>query len=419
MRGRGPAARFLAAFASVFTLAFASGSPGAMDAWAVEPVEISVSLSREETEGEEWTEGETGAQETGGDLETELLDEMDISDIQEFLRKEASESPDFRQIMEDLMAGRLLKVCEGFLESAKEELFSELSFGIRAAGQILTLGILGAVFTNFSDVFDKSQVSETAFYVTYLLMTAILAAGLGQSAETASRTVSQILRFMQVLAPSYFLAVAFAGGSASAMAMYEGTLLLITGGQWLLHTVLISLVRIHILLSLAGNLGKEAYFGKLTELLRQAAGWGMKTLLGLALGFHLIQGMILPYVDALKNGSVQKLMSLIPGVGQGAAALTQVLLGSGVLIKNTMGMAAVVILAAVTAVPAAKLLLLTLLYRLLAVLLEPVCDRRLVACVTAAADGHQMLLQIVMTAAFLLVITVALVCAGTNVTYYA
>ena len=110
MRGRGPAARFLAAFASVFTLAFASGSPGAMDAWAVEPVEISVSLSREETEGEEWTEGETGAQETGGDLETELLDEMDISDIQEFLRKEAPESPDFRQIMEDLMAGRLLKV---------------------------------------------------------------------------------------------------------------------------------------------------------------------------------------------------------------------------------------------------------------------------------------------------------------------
>ena len=65
---------------------------------------------------------------------------------------------------------------------------------------------------------------------------------------------------------------------------------------------MISLVRIHILLSLAGNLGKEAYFGKLTELLRQAAGWGMKTLLGLALGFHLIQGMILPYVDALKNG---------------------------------------------------------------------------------------------------------------------
>ena len=164
-----------------------------MEAWAVEPVEISVSLSREETEGEEWMEGETGAAPADEALETELLDEMDVSDIQEFLRKEAPESPDFRQIMEDLMAGRLLKVCEDLLEPAKEELFSELSFGIRAAGQILTLGILGAVFTNFSDVFDKSQVSETAFYVTYLLMTAILAAGLGQSAETASRTVSQIL----------------------------------------------------------------------------------------------------------------------------------------------------------------------------------------------------------------------------------
>ena len=51
--------------------------------------------------------------------------------------------------------------------------------------------------------------------------------------------------------------------------------------------------------------------------------------------------------------------------------------------------------------------------------MEPVCDKRLVACIAAASKGHKLLLQIVMTAALLLVITVALVCAGTNVTYYA
>ena len=66
-----------------------------------------------------------------------------------------------------------------------------------------------------------------------------------------------------------------------------------------------------------------------------------------------------------------------------------------------------------------KLMVLMFLYQCMAALMEPVCDKRLVACIAAASKGHKLLLQIVMTAALLLVITVALVCAGTNVTYYA
>ena len=121
----------------------------------------------------------------------------------------------------------------------------------------------------------------------------------------------------------------------------------------------------------------------------------------------------------MKNSAVQKLIGLIPGIGQGASAVTQMILGSGVLIKNTMGMAAVIILLVIVAVPVMKLTVLMILYRCVAAVLEPVCDKRLVSCVLAAAKGHKLLLNMVMAAALLLIITVAVVCAGTNVSYYA
>lgn len=348
------------------------------------------------------------------------MEEFDFSGIEQFIHSQGrGSSLEFKEVMERLMAGDLAGLCGRILESLKGALFAEISTGGRMMGQILALGILGAVFTNFSSVFNGSQISETGFFVTYLLLFTLLTAGLGQSISVAADTVEQILQFMKVLMPSYFLVVAFAGGSVSAAAMYEFTLLMITVGQWLLGAALIPATRIYLLLVLASNIVKEEFFSRLTELLEQIIGWGMKTLLGVVLGFHLIQGLILPYVDSLKNGSVQKLIGMIPGVGQGAAAVTQMLLGSGVLIKNTMGMAAVVILVILIAVPVLKLLILMFLYQCLAALMEPVCDKRLVACISAAAKGHKMLLQIVMTAALLLVITVALVCAGTNVTYYA
>ena len=173
------------------------------------------------------------------------------------------------------------------------------------------------------------------------------------------------------------------------------------------------------LLAMAGNLVKEEFLSRLTELLGQAAGWGLKTVPGLMLGFHLIQGLILPYVDSLKQGAVEKAVSMIPGIGQGASAVTKLLVGSGVLIKNTIGAAAMVILMALIAVPVLKLAVLLVMYQCVAAVMEPVCDKRLVNCVMAAAKGQKMMVQVVACAALILVITVAVVCAGTNVTYYA
>lgn len=347
------------------------------------------------------------------------MEEFDFSEIEEFVRgRQEGQGLGFKEIMELLMAGDFGMLWGRTIGALKEELFSEISVGGRLMGQILALGILGAVFTNFSNIFNGSQISETGFYVTYLLLFTMLMAGISQSIQVAADTVDEILTFMKVLMPSYFLVVAFAGGSVSAAAMYEFTLLIISAGQWLLGAVLIPAARIYLLLVFANHMAKEEWLSRLTELTEQAAQWGMKTLLGVVLGVHLIQGMVLPYVDSLKNGSVQKLVGMIPGVGQGAAAVTQMILGSGVLIKNTMGMAAVVILVVITAVPVMKLAVLMLLYKCLAAFMEPICDKRLVKCVAVVAKGHKILLQIVFTAAALLVITVAVVCAGTNVTYF-
>lgn len=348
------------------------------------------------------------------------LEQFDFSEIDEFLNnKEATNTLTLESVMNYLISGNLTGLCREILNALTHALFSEVSTGSRLIGQILALGILGAIFTNFSSVFQNSQISETGFFITYLLLFTFLAMSLMESINLSANVVKDILEFMRVLMPAYFLAVAFAGGSVSAVAMYEFTLWIMTAGQWFLNTVMLPLVRVYVLLEMAGNLAKEEFLSKMTELLEQLAAWGIKTVPGLVLGFHLIQSLILPYVDSLKQGTVQKAVSMIPGIGQGAAAMTQLLVGSGVLIKNTIGMAAVIILMILIAMPVIKLLILLLLYQCVAAVMEPVCDKRLVNCVSAAAKGQKMMLQVVIAAALILVITIAIVCAGTNVTYYA
>ena len=140
--------------------------------------------------------------------------------------------------------------------------------------------------------------------------------------------------------------------------------------------------------------------------------------MGIVLGLNVIQGMILPYVDAVKNSTLEKALEAVPVVGKGAGVVTKMVLGSGILIKNTMGVAAVIILAAMILIPVIKLLLLAFMYQCAAAAMEPVCDKRLVSCLGAVAEGHKILIRLVVSSFALFVLVIAVVCSATNATYF-
>ena len=346
--------------------------------------------------------------------------EQDWQELDLFLQKETGQTGaglTFSGLMKMLIEGDGQEVVRLLFAALKDNLLKEVSHGGQMAGQLLALGLIGAVFANFSNIFTGSQISETGFFMTYLLAFAVLAAGFSESVHIVQEVLEKQISFFQALIPSYFLSVAWSGGSLSSVAWYEVVLFLIAAIQWLYIKLLIPVTRIYILLVMAGHMAREDMLSRLTDLIKTGVEWGIRSLIGVVLGFQVIQGLVLPYADAMKSTGVTKLLQVIPGVGQGAGAVTKMLLGSGVLIKNTMGAAAVLILLVISLIPVLKLLLLLLLYRGVAALMQPVCDKRLVACISSVADGQKMLLELVVSTLLLFIITIALICGGTNVSY--
>ena len=66
---------------------------------------------------------------------------------------------------------------------------------------------------------------------------------------------------------------------------------------------------------------------RLSGLIEQAVTWSFKTLIGVVVGFHMIQGLVLPYADGAGSAGFKRLLELIPGLGQGAGAVAQSGLG--------------------------------------------------------------------------------------------
>lgn len=253
--------------------------------------------------------------------------------------------------------------------------------------------------------------------MTYLLVFTVLVSSFTDSMAITERVLEQQVEFMRALIPCYFPIAAWAGGSVSSAAWMEFLLLLVAMVQWLYRALFLPVARVYILLVLAGNLVREDMLSRLTELLHSFICWGNRSLLGLILGFQLLQGMVLPYADSLHMAGVSRLLQAIPGIGDGAGAVTKMVLGTGVLVKNSMGAAAVAVLAAISVIPLIKLAVLLFLYRLVAGILQPVGDKRLVACISSVAKGQKMLLGMAAFGLLTFVITIALICLGTNGVY--
>ena len=366
---------------------------------------------------------ETIQKEEADDKEEEnglTLSELDFSSVEEILETtgQGTESFSFGELLEMIFRGDVKGACAMAFHSLLDSLFSELSAGSGRMAQIFLIALTGAVFTCFSDIFSGGQISETAFYVTFLLLFSLLASSFYESISVAGRAVSQAFEFMRALTPGYFMTVAFTGGSLSAGAGCSWMLFSITAAQWLLSKLIFPVFKIYILLVLAGHLTKEELFSRMTGGIRIAVEWSMKTLTGAVLGFHILQGMVIPYADAVKHTSLKRMVSMIPGLGQGASAVSQMVLGSGILIKNTVGAGAAVTLLAITAVPIMKLLILMLLYQFEAAAAEPICDKRLTACMADIGKGHQILLKLVCLSLLLLIVSIGVICMASNTVYY-
>jgi len=350
----------------------------------------------------------------------ETTEEFRTEDIQKFLDSleinadRNSEKRTFAELMDELMEGNLADILRQGITYSINGVWSEVRANRALMGQFFVLAVVGAAFSGFSGIFGSGHVTETGFYVIYLLIMTFLTSSFFSSVNIAGRVTRELAEFMRVLLPAYFLAVTAAGGALTSAAVCGFTFGAIGIVQVVLADFLIPLTRIYMMLVLAGNLVKEDMISKCMELLEHVIVWSLKTMFGIVVGFHVIQGMILPQADALKNASIMRLAQVIPGAGAMAGSLTQMVLGSGVLIKNTAGAAGVLVMFLIAAVPMIKLLVLMCLYYLAGALMQPVCDKRLVACMTGTAVGHGILLKIVAYSMALFAVTIAVLCISTN-----
>lgn len=333
----------------------------------------------------------------------QTIDEMSIG----------NEAFQFESYVSKLVRGEQGFSLKGILGEIGGGIQSEIKGKLSTIGVFLAITIAAAVFTNFSLAFRNGQTAETGFFVTYLLLYSLLATTFFASGALVSSALHKVLEFMKVLVPAYAMSIAFSTGAASSVIFYQGILFIITLVDILLIKIILPLIHLYMLVMLANNISHGEMLSKAGDLLEFVIRWSLKTVIAIVIGFGTIQGLIVPAVDRVKRSAVVKMASAIPGVGNILSGVTETVIGTGVLMKNAIGVAGMVVIVILCAVPLVKLVLYVLTYKVSCAVVQPISDKRMMQALSSAADASMLLLHTLFAGivVFLIAITIVAVSA--------
>lgn len=345
----------------------------------------------------------------------EVYQLVDLSEIEEkFNSLFPSWEISFSELFQGTMEGN---GAETFITQGKNILYTvlaEMDAVKYVCVTLLLIGIISTVFINFSSIFPKQQLADFGFQFTYLILIIFLVKVNAEVFAVAQNGLEGVISFLHVFIPAYFLVVGLSGGSATALGFYQVFLIAIYFVEQILVTLVLPLISCYMLLCIMNGIWEEERLSLFLGMIKKSIQTFLKLLLTMAVGSGMFQTLITPVIDTTKLNTMKKTVEAIPGIGDLADGSLQVVLGMGVLLKNTMGILFIVLLIFICAMPILKVFFFMFVVKGCAGVMGLSADKRIINCTNAFGDGIMLLLQTMITAVTFFLILVLIVTFSTN-----
>lgn len=342
------------------------------------------------------------------DTYKKIMDELNIDSIDNKLRdNRILKRTSLTALIGALANGDEKNVRRMLVSEFKDIFLLELSSVKEMLIQMVAIILLGSIFVNLSTDSNKSFVSENGFFVTYMIVTSILLTLFSISMNISLSAMDRIIDVVKIVIPVYGLAMNYVGQGVTATGMYEMIFIGIAIIQIVIAKIATPLIKYYVVISLVNNLNKDDRFSKMSQLLKKAATWLLKTIVVFVIGLNIVKTLINPHIDALGRETIKRVVNTIPG-GNMVSVLSGAFLGAGIIIKNSIGISAMLIIIGGLLLPMIKIFLIMIMVRITMVLIQPVGEKRYVNGIESLASGLTMLLHAISSAATLFLVTIAL-----------
>lgn len=307
--------------------------------------------------------------------ETELLPDLSlledaVSELDATLNGTFSLSAFFDSVKNGDFSFDLLSL----LGMLSELFFGEAKTSFGLLGQLMLLGIIAAILRVFEDSLqgEAAGVGQWVVYLAFLLL-AVKCFHLGM--ELGTETIATAANFLYALLPVILSSFALVGGTAAATMVQPSVLGVITLFMGLLERFFLPLLTVMAALTVCSHLSRRFSFKNFIELIRSVILISLGFLMMLCTGVLSLSGIAAGTIDGLGAKSLKMAAgNFIPVVGGYISDAFDSILGAGLLLRSSIGIFGVIVVAVILIVPVLRILIMALLFKLVAAVLQPFGD---------------------------------------------
>jgi len=344
------------------------------------------------------------------------LSGLDMSEIQDFVNmldgeiKGAIPQVDFKELAAGVATGSLDWSLSGVFTGMLHLFFKEVAANLALLGKLVVLVVICAILQNLGTAFERATTGKLTYAVVYLVLITIAVGSFALAVNVGREAVNNMVGFLQALMPLLLTLLVGVGGVASAAIFHPVIFMALSAAGTVIKNVIFPLVFFAAILGIVSNITEKFQVSKLAGLFKTAAMSLMGIFSTIFLGLLAIKGVASAVGDSVTLRTAKFATdAFIPVVGGMFADALESVVSMSLLIKNAVGIAGMIIIFFLTAVPLIKILAVAFIYKLAGALIQPVGDERTADCLNDLGNSLITVFAAVGTMGLLFFFAVAIV----------
>lgn len=317
---------------------------------------------------------------------------------------------DVVKILKDLSLGKFpLKfgdIIKKVLNIFFDEFIKILALGVRITGILMLIGLIN----NLKSSFGSQKVSEIAFYCGYLVISLMLYNVVQTGLQMTREIVKNTSDFMFAVYPILMGLMVSSGQIVSSVIIKPFYIMSIVLMFSLLEKVILPMILFQTVIAFATNLTDKISIRSIGVLNKSIATWLLGGFMTIFVAVLSLQGSLGYSIDNVTAKTAKfTLNTFVPFVGKYIADASDTILACSMLLKNSAGVLATIILVGICLIPLIKAATISLLFKILGIIAEIVAEKKFAALLNDISHIFLILAGIIATIVIIFYISICFV----------
>ncbi len=354
-----------------------------------------------------------------GNQKQTLQEQQEEFGIEDFLQEAENYSGEFfkdinmKDVLEDAIKGEVDN--STIVKKILSLLGTEFMTSLKAIGSILVIIVVHSILKSISESLENENIAKLIYYVQYILIITIVLASFSNIVKMVQDTTANLVGFMNLLVPLLITLMMSTGSIAASSVIEPIILFMINFIGNIIQNIILPFLMIFTGLIILSKLSEQVKIDKLSSFLKSGIVWFLGIILTIFVGVISLEGTMASSVDGITAKTTKAVVSsAIPVVGKILGDAVDTVLGCGIVLKNAVGLVGVLIVVGICVVPILKLGILTIAYKLLAGVTQPIADEKITSLLEQIGDVFKIFLAILSSVSFMIIIGTSLVIKISN-----